>query len=118
MEGALSPIHTPQIAGVTDIPAKTEGALSAGQPVDAVPFLPPPSIPDAISRAQATVREQILAAHGITPVDHAAGLQALLAAIQVKPNEDLPFCWWRAEQTCSMRGLCHRSGRCLRATHR
>ena len=105
--GALSLTQAPQIAEVTDIPAKTEGALSPSQPAEAAPFLPPPVIPEAVQGAQRTmVTEPLVVADLITPVDHAARLQALLAAIQVKPNEDLPFCWWRAEQTCAMQALC------------
>lgn len=95
----------PQIAEVAGISAETEGALYPGQPVDAVPFLPPPSIPDATPGAQAAAHEQILAATGIAPVDHLAGLQALLAALGVKPHEDLPFYWFRAEHTEDYKAL-------------
>jgi len=74
------PPHTPQIAEVEPVPPEV------------VPDPPPP------------VREAV--ATDITPINHLAGLKILLAALKIKANYDLPFYWWRAEQTCSMRGLC------------
>ncbi len=39
------------------------------------------------------------------PIDHAANLQMLLRALKVKPNEDLPFYWFRAEHTADYKAL-------------
>jgi len=37
-------------------------------------------------------------------------------AIQVKRNDDMPFCWWRAEQTFAKRGLCGDTGLIVKQT--
>ena len=46
-----------------------------------------------------------LGVQSIRPVDYAAGLQAQLAALKIKQNDDLLFCWWRAEHTSALGAL-------------